>query len=75
MRVRLFFAVATLLLFSTMVCGQQVVRNTKKEQAICDRLAARTPAAWLVVRSYASSQFARAEAVSHPRQFRTAMAV
>ena len=34
MRLRLFFAVATLVLFSTMVSGQQVVRNTKKEQAI-----------------------------------------
>jgi hypothetical protein len=51
MRLRLFFAVATLVLLSTMVCGQQVVRNTKKEQAICDSLAARAPAAWLVVRS------------------------
>jgi hypothetical protein len=30
MRLRLF-AVATLVLFSTMVCGQQVVRNIKKE--------------------------------------------
>jgi len=30
MRLRLFFAVATLVLFSTTVCGQQVVRNTKR---------------------------------------------
>ena len=75
MRLSLFLAVATLVLFSTMACGQQVVRNTKKEQAICDSLAARAPAGWLVVRSYASSQFARAEAVSNPRQFRAATAV
>jgi hypothetical protein len=74
MRLSLFLAVATLVLFSTMACGQQVVRNTKKEQAICDSLAARAPAGWLVVRSYAS-QFARAEAVSNPRQFRAATAV
>jgi Zn-dependent protease with chaperone function len=45
MHLRLFFAVATLALFSTMVCGQQVVRNPKKEQAICDSLGARAPAA------------------------------
>ena len=75
MRLRFFFVVATLVLFSTTVIGQQVVRNTKKEKSICDSLAARAPAAWLVVVLYASGQLARAEAVSNPRQFRTATAV
>jgi len=32
MRLRLFFAVATLVLFSTMVCGQQVGRDKKKNR-------------------------------------------
>ena len=45
MHPKLFFALAALVLFSPMVCGQQVVRNPKKEQAICDSLAAIAPAA------------------------------
>ena len=57
MRLRLFFAVATLVLFSTMVSGQQVVRNTKKEQAICDSLAGRATAAFELQRRYNASHF------------------
>lgn len=42
---RFFSALAALVLLSAVVYGQQVVRNPKKEQAICDNLAAIAPPA------------------------------
>lgn len=45
MHQRFFFALAAAILFTAVVHGQQSVRNPKKEQQICDKLAAVAPGA------------------------------
>jgi hypothetical protein len=67
MHSRFFSKLATLILFSATVYGQQAFRNPKKEQVICEKLAAMAPGA--------VETFQRATAAMDKRDYQQAVSL